>query len=229
MSTDHHTSASRLADASADAPDQPQNEDSPAAPPRRGRKRAATRDAIIDAAQELLRSGGPSAVTLPAIADRADVALQTIYNRVGSRDTVLLAVAERALAANRVYMDEAYNTMGTPRERILAAGHAYLRFAAECPHEFRLLIDPPELPGPNDGIGALTDEQNGKLATALRDGMADGTVRSDIDPDQTAKLLWAMLNGALALTWRTDRFKLDPNDILAPVADLLGKGLEPRL
>ncbi len=201
---------------------------SPTTPTRRGRKRAATREAIIDAAEELLRNGGPTAVTLPAIAERADVALQTIYNRVGSRDTVLLAVAERAFAANRVYMDEAYNTVGSPRERILAAGYAYLRFASECPHEFRLLLDPPDLPEPIEGIADLTDEQNGKLAGALRDGMAEGTIRADIDPDQTATLLWAMLNGVLALTWRTDRLRLDPSELLAPVADLFTQGLEPR-
>ncbi|MCK0515666.1 TetR/AcrR family transcriptional regulator [Williamsia sp. DF01-3] len=199
-----------------------------ALPDRRGRKNAATREAIIDAAEELLRSGGPSAVTLPTIAERADVALQTIYNRVGSRDAVLLAVAERAFAANRIYMDEAYNTGGTPRERILAAGNAYIRFATERPHEFRLLLDPPELPGPTEAIADLTDEQNGKLAAALRAGIADGSVRPDLNPDQTAKLLWAMLNGVLALTWRTDRTRIDPDDLLAPVADLIARGVESR-
>ncbi len=36
-------------------------------------------------------------MTLAAVAERADVAVQTIYNRVGGRDAVLMAVAERAL------------------------------------------------------------------------------------------------------------------------------------
>ena len=75
---------------------------------RQERKRIATRETIVDAAERLLEEGGPDAVTLPAVSNLADVALQTIYNRVGGRNAVLLAVAERAYAANRVYADQLY-------------------------------------------------------------------------------------------------------------------------
>jgi AcrR family transcriptional regulator len=92
---------------------------------RSARKTAATREAIIDAAQALLDEGGPTALTIPAVSERADVAVQTIYNRVGGRDALLLAIAERALEANRVYMDQAYTTPGTPIERIERAARAY--------------------------------------------------------------------------------------------------------
>lgn len=79
------------------------------------RRAAATRAAIVEAAEELLAEGGPSALTLEAVAERADVAMQTVYNRVGGRSAVLIAVAERALEDNRQYMDAAYATPGTPR------------------------------------------------------------------------------------------------------------------
>ncbi|CAM2759361.1 TetR/AcrR family transcriptional regulator [Skermania piniformis] len=197
-------------------------------PSRQGRKRAATRESIIDAAEALLERGGVDAVTLPAVSERADVALQTIYNRVGGRDAVLLAVAERALAANRDYMDEMYARPGTPEERIVAAGAAYAQFAAERPHQFRLLAAPPDLPEALDRIADLTDEQNGKLAAVLRDGVAAGTMRADLDVDQTATVLWAAFNGVLALSWRADRHRAAPDQLLALLAAIVADGIRVR-
>src|ERR671923_2451142 len=159
---------------------------------RSARKTAATREAIVDAAQALLDDGGPAALTIPAVSERADVAVQTIYNRVGGRDALLLAVAERALEANRVYMDEAYAAPGTPIEPIQRAAAAYARFAAERPHQFRLMADPPNEPEAVERIADLIQEQNSKLADAIRDGITQGIIRPDIDPDLTARALWAM-------------------------------------
>lgn len=195
---------------------------------RQERKRAATRELIVDAAETLLERGGLDAVTLPAVSELADVALQTIYNRVGSRDAVLLAVAERALAANRVYMDEVYARPGTPEERIRAAAEAYLLFAIERPHQFRLLADPPDVPEALTRISELTAEQNGKLAAALRDGVAGGTIRSDLDVDATATLLWAAMNGVISLSWRPGPDRSDPVDLVALLGDLTSDGLRPR-
>jgi AcrR family transcriptional regulator len=199
-----------------------------AQPSRQTRKRNATREAIIDAAEALLESGGVDAVTLPAVSARADVALQTIYNRVGGRDSVLLAVAERALDANRVYMDAAYAQPGTPEERMRAAAAAYAQFAAERPHQFRLLASPPDVPEALNRIADLTDEQNGKLAAVIREAIAKGTARADIHPDQTATLLWAAMDGILGLAWRRDRQRTDPTDVLALFTSLLSDGLRPR-
>ena len=90
-------------------------------PSRTARRAAANREAIVDAAEELLVEGGLAAVTVEAVAERSDVAIQTVYNRVGRRPEVLVAVAERAVEENRRYMAPAFGSAGTPAER-LAAG-----------------------------------------------------------------------------------------------------------
>ncbi|MGY9070100.1 TetR/AcrR family transcriptional regulator [Streptomyces sp. CAS3] len=174
------------------------------------RRAAATRAAIVEAAEELLAEGGLAAVTLEAVAERADVAVQTVYNRVGGRSAVLIAVAERAFEENRQYMNAAFATPGTPLERVLAAAAAYARFAVERPHQFRLLADPPDEPAALGHIADLVEEQNAKLAAALAEGIADGSVHPDIGPHTTATALWAACNGLLSLTWRPDRLRPDP-------------------
>jgi AcrR family transcriptional regulator len=195
------------------------------------RRAAATRAAVVDAAEELLAAGGPEAVTLEGIAERADVAVQTVYNRVGGRAAVLIAVAERALEDNRTYMDDAYAAPGTPVERIRAASTAYVRFAAERPHQFRLLAEPPEEPAALERVAALVDEQNAKLAAALADGVADGSLAADLDPVTTATALWAAMNGVLGLSWRADRLRADAShltELVAAVERVVFRGLLAR-
>jgi hypothetical protein len=66
-----------------------------------------------------------------------------------------------------------------------------------------------------------------KLADALRDGIADGSIRADIDPDLTATTLWAMSNAVLGLAWRNDRLRTDPNSAYPLAADIIEHGLAP--
>lgn len=178
-------------------------------PTRTTRRAAANREAIVEAAEALLVEGGERAVTIEAIAARADVAIQTVYNRVGTRSAVLIAVAQRALEENRQFMDAAYAAPGSPIERVRRAGDAYARFAAQRPHQFRILVHPPNEPEALARVVELTREQNAKLAQALRDGVADGSFRADLDPELTADALWAALDGLLALAWRADDLRAD--------------------
>jgi AcrR family transcriptional regulator len=53
-----------------------------------------TRRRILDAAVELFRARDPDEITLDAIAGGADVTLQTVLRRFGSKDQVLVAAAE---------------------------------------------------------------------------------------------------------------------------------------
>ncbi|WP_278265771.1 TetR/AcrR family transcriptional regulator [Nocardia sp. AG03] len=195
------------------------------------RRAAANRRIVIDAAREIIAADGLEALTLEAVAERADVAVQTIYNRVGGRSALLTAVAERAMEENRVYMDAAYSAEGSVEERLLRAAAEYVRFARERPHEFRILANPPDEPQALERIVALTREQNGKLANILRDGIAVGTGRPDLDPDRVATALWASLNGLLALTWRTDSLRVDDTDmdtLVATFVATVSDGLRTR-
>lgn len=66
--------------------------------PQRQRSAAATRQAILDAAEELFVTTGYAATTVAAIAARADVALNTVYGSVGSKADVVLGLIGRGKA-----------------------------------------------------------------------------------------------------------------------------------
>ncbi|MEZ0365163.1 TetR/AcrR family transcriptional regulator [Mycobacterium sp. pUA109] len=198
---------------------------------RTARRAAANREAIIDAAEKLLVEGGMAAVTVDVVAACADVAIQTVYNRVGRRPEVLVAIAERAVEDNRRYMDAAFATDGSPTDRIIAVARAYLAFAVERPHQFEVLSNPPDEPQALERIADKIDEQVGRLADVLAAGVADGSFASSVQPDTAATALWAMMEGILALGWRADRKVVEPQQ-LREIAEFamttILNGLRPR-
>lgn len=178
-------------------------------PTRTQRRAAATRQSVIRAAREIVATEGTDALTLEAVADRADVAIATIYNRVGNRASVLLAVAEEAMEEGRSYMDAAYEAAGTAEELLLSVATTWIRFARERPHEFRILVEPADQPDAVARLAELTRTQNAKLAELIRAGAAAGAVRSDLEPEHLATALWASLNGILALAWRPGALRVE--------------------
>jgi len=70
---------------------------------RRERKKAATRQAIADAARDLFLESGFDAVTIKQIADRADVSLATVYAHFPQKEALVFDVddemRERLLSA----------------------------------------------------------------------------------------------------------------------------------
>jgi AcrR family transcriptional regulator len=177
------------------------------------RKAKATRSSILEAAETLLAEGGRDAVTLDAVATRADVAVQTLYNRVGGLSALLIAVAERALEEIRQYMDAAYASPGGVKDRLYAVAAAYTNFAKERPHQFRILVEPPNEPEALTRIANLIREQNARLAALIRRGIDEAVIDGGFDPELTATTLWTMMNGVSSLMWRTDSLRADTAQI----------------
>lgn len=66
-------------------------------PTRRQQKAAATRQRVLDAALELFLTDGYTTTTIAAIADRADVAVQTVYAVFGNKRAILDELRHRAV------------------------------------------------------------------------------------------------------------------------------------
>ncbi|HVT75413.1 MAG TPA: TetR family transcriptional regulator [Acidimicrobiales bacterium] len=64
---------------------------------RRQEKAEATRQRVLDAALELFRTDGYTTATIAAIADAADVAVQTVYAVFGNKKAILDALRARAV------------------------------------------------------------------------------------------------------------------------------------
>ncbi|OAK60295.1 TetR family transcriptional regulator [Variovorax paradoxus] len=102
------------------------------------------RRALLDAGIELARDGGPGAVVLREATRRAGVVPNAAYRHFGSRQELLWAVREAALAAAAGAMEKELAVLPCDqppadfaRAQVRAIGTAYLRFAQAEPGLFR--------------------------------------------------------------------------------------------
>jgi AcrR family transcriptional regulator len=111
-------------------------------PYRLGRRQAAvdrTRGAILAAARDLVAAGWPPGLSVGAVASRAGVSRITVYNRFGSREGLLQALAAEAgrRAGPAPAEDEDADPRARLRQRIVSACSKW----ASDPALFRQLPD----------------------------------------------------------------------------------------
>jgi AcrR family transcriptional regulator len=189
--------------------------------------------ALLHAAETLFRDRPVDDVTVEEIAEAAGVAVGSIYNHFGSKAGLHAALVERALEADRDFMDRAYSSSDSPVEQIRAAAEQYLAFYLAHPEHFRMLAFP-DPPGRyaaghdlSERLARSVDAQNQRLVEAIRRGVAAGELRA-VDPDQVATVLWAAWNGIISLAWRPDSLRRDEprlRELLAAATDLVAEGL----
>jgi AcrR family transcriptional regulator len=196
-------------------------------PSRTQRRAEKMRTAILDAAQELIAREGVDGLSCELVAAAADVSIQTVYNRVGRKDDLLMALAERALEENHRYLDDAYARRGPVRERMAAIGEGYFRFAFEQPDAFLFLAQPPARVA-TARVVELFRLQHAKLVDAIRAGQSEGVIDPNLDAAACATALWAMWNGLLISALRSERHGLDQTQMaqtLTTAGVILERGL----
>jgi AcrR family transcriptional regulator len=89
---------------------------------------ARSRARLLDAATALLRSGGPSAVTVDAVTRASSVARATLYRHFPSGNDLLAAAFHALIPPTPVPTDE-----GTLRDRLIAAVNGFAEMIVEAP------------------------------------------------------------------------------------------------
>lgn len=160
---------------------------------KRGRPRRAETDRSIHAAAlRLLRTGGPAAVTIEAVAAESGVAKTTIYRRYADREAVLRAALTAAISAPveplgdaprekiRWALDQTWRQMS----EVLGRGGVSAILGNAQPSFTRLFR------------GVLTPYADA-LVDLIRADMAAGELRGDLDPDAVVSLLVGAYLGEL--------------------------------
>jgi AcrR family transcriptional regulator len=136
---------------------------------------------ILAAATGLLDRGGERAVTLRAVAREAGIATPSIYPHFPDQPAILSAVIH-AVAAELARELRTAAAGEDPRQRLYAAGHAYLDYAATHPRRYRAMFA---------ATGGLVPRL---FAGVLADCAAAGYSTST-DPAADAVALWLGLHG----------------------------------
>ncbi|CAM3846007.1 TetR/AcrR family transcriptional regulator [Deinococcus frigens] len=147
---------------------------------------------ILDAAQALLETSGPDGLSMRTLADSLEVRPSSLYRHHASRETLLLALGERAALA----LQEALTRAAARKKSRVgaeAASHAYLDYARQHPHLYALLLlKLDQLP---------QGERMGHAGKQLWNTLLDVVGALSGNPDDTARAvaLWTFLHGFVEL------------------------------
>jgi AcrR family transcriptional regulator len=188
------------------------------------RPRSVTDDAILDATEQSIAEYGPTTFALDDVARRLSVSAQAVIHRFGSKQALVLAVAERrgrhATAAMEVAVDHGESPLSAMLdffEHRMRSRH-YSRRSITSGLAFALagVSDDTIRPHVVVQVAAIRANLRAFIAAAVRARELHGEV------DSIAALVEAVYNGALYL-WLVDRrgtawsyFEPTLNALLAP-------------
>jgi AcrR family transcriptional regulator len=98
------------------------------------------RAALVKAAAAEVERSGYESLSLRELAESVGVSRAAPYRHFADRRALLAAVAADGFERLTGIYRRAMGSGKTPRDRLAAAGHGYLRFAAERPQMFRLMF-----------------------------------------------------------------------------------------
>jgi AcrR family transcriptional regulator len=155
------------------------------------------REALVQAGLKLLSEGGVAALSLRGAAQLAGVSHAAPYRHFRDKEALVAAIAERGFRLLTVSMrEERARVRATDaRERLIALGAGYLRFAMESPAYLQVIFGG-VLAGEDVApeLGVAGDEAYQTLRDEVAAGLANGQLRGK-DADQVSLACWSMVHG----------------------------------
>ncbi len=180
---------------------------------KKGEKSRQTRRRILEAAYELFVDQGYGATTLQGVADRAGVAVQTIYFAFGNKPSLLKELVDVTIAGDDdpiPTMQRAWFRDALAAETAEAQLRAHVRGTCEVLRRVAPIMDVLRAAGAQDpslaGIWQRDTDPRLEVHTAAARGlMAKPGARRDVPAEQAADVLFGLLSPELYLLFTRDR------------------------
>jgi len=208
---------------------------------RKQREKEQRRNEIITAAEKVFFSKGLVNATIDEIAEEAELSKGTIYLYFKSKEDLYLAIHLRGQEILEQMFEEAIERQQTGFGKIRAIGEAYFSFFIMYPDYFNALTyyETRDLPyDDDDSLSAMCLQKamqiNELLCRVLRLGIADGSIRSDIDPFQVSLILWGQTTGLIQFTSLKGellrrKFSVTQKDLFSYYLQFVSDGLRARV
>ena len=108
-------------------------------PTPRERRHQKTKQAILQAAQDIIAEKGVNGLSLREIAQRIDYSPAGLYEYFNNKDDIIMAVCVEEFAQFSAYLDRVPPNL-SPAERIIQLGQAYLDFSRNNPERFLFIF-----------------------------------------------------------------------------------------
>jgi AcrR family transcriptional regulator len=156
------------------------------------------RERLCEAAESLFAERGPEAVTMRQLAAELGVSPMTPYRYFHDKEDILAAVRANGFNRFAEALETARAGAESPRAKAAAVAGAYLAFAFDRPHTYKLMFD---LNQPVEGnypeLVAANQRARATMSGYVNDLVASGDLAGD--PEQVGLMFWAATHGAVAL------------------------------
>jgi len=184
------------------------------------------RERLCEAAERLFAENGPDAVTMRQLAAELGVSPMTPYRYFRDKDDILAAVRTNGFNRFAQLLEKARDTTKGARAKGAAVGEAYVNFALEHPHTYKLMFDlnqPHEEDYPE--LVEAGKRARSTMSAYVKDLVADGELAGD--PEQIGMMFWAAAHGAVVLELAGKLPKGAARGLHRAMAAAMGKGLRP--
>lgn len=185
------------------------------------------REEIITATLDLLAERGVREASTQAIADRVGIAQATVFRHFHSRDEIFAGALEWIGRALFQAIQGPLDGSGSPAERLRTVIRLHLRFIGGRKGLPRLLLSDRlhlENPRLKDMVLAIMARYTTAVSRLIREGIDHGEFRRDLDPDRTAGMLIAMIQG-IVVRWSLSDFAFRLEGSAEDLWALLGPAL----
>jgi AcrR family transcriptional regulator len=169
----------------------------------RERRFQRTKQAILDAALEIIREEGPGALNMRALAERSDYSAAGLYEYFGGKDEIIAEVCQQGHERLASHMRQADSSLPVV-DYLNEIGIGYIRFALENPDHFLLMFTavPPSQEGDFSPEELLQGDSSFHiLLGAIRRGIEEGVFpgRPGFGLMEMAYAAWASVHGIAML------------------------------
>ncbi len=188
-------------------------------------------EALLDAAADLIAEGGLASMTFAAIGDRAGYSRGLVTARFGSKAGLVDALIRRVFGLLRNAEAVPLARGGRGLDALVGLIRAISELTATNPRDVRALMALMfEAPGADPELrrrmSQFHEAMRVDIAHALRRGIDDGSVRSDVDPDVGAYFVVALVRG-VDYQWLLDPGSVELATAYARLVGLLGDHFSP--
>jgi AcrR family transcriptional regulator len=182
---------------------------------------------ILDAAADQVAEVGLRRTTLTDVARRAGVSRMTVYREYGDADTLFRALLTREITDLIAGVDADVAGLTTARARLVhAAGLIVERMTTHTVFRRVLELDPELLlPLVVDRLGSGQRLGMAKIAGAIKEGYADGSIRT-LNADAASYVIQLTVQSFL-FSARITEHESDPSSIVAELRAMLDRYVAP--
>lgn len=156
------------------------------------------RERLCEAAEKLFAERGPDAVTMRQLAAELGVSPMTPYRYFVDKDDILATIRTNGFNRFAEALEKARDGAEGAGAKGKAVGEAYVTFALEHPHSYKLMFDlnQPNVEKYPELVAAgrrAHETMTGYVEDALSEGLMSG------DAGQIGLMFWASVHGAVVL------------------------------